>query len=545
MGPKKWLFLAAVVCLLPVVTSADISRVSPQVVPFAAIETFMTVYGDDVYGTELTLITIDGPAGQFILEPSSFTINELTFWIPEVVALTPGTYTLVVEAKNFNEPLRTMGPLTFSVEEVIITGPPLLSLPEFVVAEATSANGAVVEYTASAQSTDGTPLPITCSHASGSSFPLDATQVTCFATDAYGTTEGDFFVVVTDTVWPVLTLPDNIVTEDAVVTYTASAHDAIDGSIAVTCAPASGSTFQSGLTTVRCSATDSHANRAEGSFTVLRPEQPPVITVPGDITVEALGPGGAEVDFVVTSTNNGLVVCLPQSGSTFPLGTTLVTCTATNTAGSDTGTFNVIITGDFDVTPPALILPSPIVAEATSADGAVVTYTVSAIDGVDGSVPVSCTPVSGSTFPLGVTAVECTASDASGNMATGSFTVTVRDTTAPIIISIAATPDTLWPPNHKMVDILVKAVAFDVVDDSPVVQIVSVTSSQPVNGTGDGDAAPDWEITGPMTVQLRSERAGNDDRTYTIYVEATDASGNTSTRSVTVKVTQSRRRSVR
>jgi hypothetical protein len=67
--------------------------------------------------------------------------------------------------------------------------------------------------------------------------------------------------------------------------------------------------------------------------------------------------------------------------------------------------------------------------------------------------------------------------------------------------------------------------------------IVNVTSSEPQNGLGDGDQYPDWQITGPLTLYLRSERAQNGPgRTYTITVQSKDTSGNTATGTVTVFV---------
>ena len=67
--------------------------------------------------------------------------------------------------------------------------------------------------------------------------------------------------------------------------------------------------------------------------------------------------------------------------------------------------------------------------------------------------------------------------------------------------------------------------------------IVSVSSNQPINGTGDGNTAPDWVITGPLALQVRAERAGNlNARIYTIAVACTDASGNESTKNVVVTV---------
>jgi len=125
------------------------------------------------------------------------------------------------------------------------------------------------------------------------------------------------------------------------------------------------------------------------------------------------------------------VTCTPTSGSTFPLGATTVTCTASDPSGNTaTGSFTVSVV---DTTPPTLNLPDNLSREATSPAGSVVTYTATASDAVAGTVPVTCTPTSGSTFPLGTTTVTCSASDPSGNTATGSFTVTITPSGAPQI----------------------------------------------------------------------------------------------------------------
>jgi hypothetical protein len=79
-----------------------------------------------------------------------------------------------------------------------------------------------------------------------------------------------------------------------------------------------------------------------------------------------------------------------------------------------------------DATPPVLTLPADIAVDATSASGATATFAASATDAVDGSVAVTCDHASGATFAVGTTTVSCSATDAAGNAATGSFTVTVR-----------------------------------------------------------------------------------------------------------------------
>jgi Tol biopolymer transport system component len=78
-----------------------------------------------------------------------------------------------------------------------------------------------------------------------------------------------------------------------------------------------------------------------------------------------------------------------------------------------------------DSTPPAVSLPGDLSVPATSPAGAEVQYTVTAEDDTDPEPAIACEPPSGSTFPIGDTTVDCTATDAAGNKATGSFTVHV------------------------------------------------------------------------------------------------------------------------
>jgi hypothetical protein len=137
--------------------------------------------------------------------------------------------------------------------------------------------------------------------------------------------------------------------------------------------------------------------------------------------------------------------------------------------------------------------------------------------------------------------VQCTAHDAAGNVAHGSFTVTVQDTTPPTIVSITASPNTIWPPNHQMVDVTITVIATDLVDPAPTSHIVSVSSNEADNGNGDGNTTQDFVITGALTLQVRSERDGGNNgspRIYTITIATSDFSGNTTQGTVTVSVTQ-------
>lgn len=103
-----------------------------------------------------------------------------------------------------------------------------------------------------------------------------------------------------------------------------------------------------------------------------------------------------------------------------------------------------------------------------------------------------------------------------------------RDTTSPVIGEILARPGVLWPPNHKMIPVTVAVVATDDSGIAPVCHVAGVSSNEPVLGSGDGRTAPDWQITGPLRLNLRAERSGRGEaRVYTLPIECQDQAGNT------------------
>jgi len=266
----------------------------------------------------------------------------------------------------------------------------------------------------------------------------------------------------------------------------------------------------------------------------------PALSVPGDLTAEATSASGAVVSYPAATATDAVGVASltysAASGSTFALGTHTVTVTAKDAAGNTTArSFTIEVV---DTTAPALTVPASQTLEATSAAGAVATFSASATDAV-GVASLIYSKASGTTFALGTTTVTVTAKDDAGNTSTGSFTVTVRDTTAPTITSLGNNAPTLWPPNHKMVAVAVSAASSDLVGVTSL-KIVSATSNEPDNGLGDGDTANDIQITGALTLHLRAERSGGGNgRIYTITVEARDAAGNASTRTTTVTVAKS------
>jgi hypothetical protein len=308
--------------------------------------------------------------------------------------------------------------------------PPVFSGLTNVTAEAAGSSGAVVTFTANATDAEDGTIAGTCTPASGSTFPIGTTTVSCQATDSGGLTgHGSFNVIIQDTTAPVLVVPGDITAEatsasGAVVNYTASASDTVDGAVTPSCVPASGSTFAlDSTTTVNCSATDAHGNTSTGSFKVkVVDTTAPALTLPADIGgIEATGPGGAAVTFAVSATDlvDGSVTpsCDHSSGSTFGFGTTTVKCSATDAHGN-TGSKSFKVTVQ-DTTGPTIDAHADVTVTATSPSGAVVNYTSPAThDAVDGAGTATCTPLSGSTFAIGNTTVTCNATDAHGNAAT-------------------------------------------------------------------------------------------------------------------------------
>lgn len=178
----------------------------------------------------------------------------------------------------------------------------------------------------------------------------------------------------------------------------------------------------------------SNVTAAPYSFTIRVPANtPPTLTVPADRTAEATSALGASVTFTATATDvedgNLPVTCTPASGSVFPQGTTTVTCAVTDSGGlSAEGQFTVTVA---DTTPPTITAPADVTVHPTTGQfSAPVTYALPAATDTVSSVTVTCTPASGSVFPLGTTTVTCTATDEAGNSAQVQFQVNVRFVTA-------------------------------------------------------------------------------------------------------------------
>ncbi len=189
-------------------------------------------------------------------------------------------------------------------------------------------------------------------------------------------------------------------------------------------------------------------------------------------------------------------------------------------------------------------LPVALCQDVTVAAGADCTATASidngSFDPEGGALTITQTPAG--PYPLGTTSVLLTVADDKGATTQCTANVTVVDQTPPSISGASANPSELWPPNHQMVNVTVNYNTADNCSAAAAITCsLSVTSNEPVNGSGDGDTAPDWEVIDAHHVRLRSERAGTGSgRIYTITITCTDAAGNSSSQQVTVRVPKSR-----
>jgi len=244
-----------------------------------------------------------------------------------------------------------------------------------------------------------------------------------------------------------------------------------------------------------------------------------------DVTDSASDPEGGALQFAL-------------SQSTFDcseVGTNNVTLTVTDDVGQTASCVAVVTVTD-DIAPTVM---TKNITVQLGANG-MATITPAMID--NGSFD-NCGIQS---YSLDVTAFDCsdvdmttvtlTVIDVNGKSSSKTAEVTVQDSIHPIISGVEAGPNVLWPPDHRMQPVVVTISSKDNCPGGSC-KIVAVSSNEALNGAGDGNTETDWQITGNNTVSLRAERSGSGaGRVYTIIVECTDASGNTSRSSASVAV---------
>lgn len=293
--------------------------------------------------------------------------------------------------------------------------------------------------------------------------------------------------------------------------------------------------------------TDSCGASAETNVNVIvQDTTPPIGTCPGPITASTDAHCQAAVPNVValvvatdncTPTGSLVITQDPAAGTLVGSGQYPITVTVKDSSGN-ASTCSVLFTV-VDTTPPVIVsTPAPITLSADANCQAVVPNVLPNVLATDNCTPanqlkITQNPAAGTVLSDGQYTITVTVTDAAGNSTTANVPLTIADTTPPVFQSLSVNPSVLSPPNHQIVPVTVSAAVSDNCDAAPVAQITSITCSE---ATAPGDI----QITGPLTANLAASKgASGNARTYTINVQSTDASGNSSISSVIVTVPKS------
>jgi N-acetylneuraminic acid mutarotase len=377
--------------------------------------TTVTAYAHDLYGQYATgtfTVTVLNAVGPTLLlpsnqvaeatnpggaqVPSTFTASAPDYSATDTLTYSVGSTTIdssydfplgvttVTATATDTTGATVSGTFTVTVKD---TTAPTLTVPADLTVEATSPAGAPAPAAFTATATDAVTVNPTLVYYVGANvitpsyiFPFGTSYVAVVAADAAGNTISKAFnVKVVDTTPPTLTIPANQTVSPTSAAgsqdpgaFTATATDVgsqyppiityVAGPITI----APGYTFPLGVTTVLVQATDSWGNTSSGTFTVTVPPGPGLtLLVPSNQTVQAASAAGIQdagaftastYDPSSTATIAYFVAGTPVSTSMlFPVGTTTVTVTASDSAGnSKRGSFTVT------VQPPPVITPTPI-----------------------------------------------------------------------------------------------------------------------------------------------------------------------------------------
>ena len=329
------------------------------------------------------------------------------------------------------------GNFATATQKVTITDttPPIITAPESIEAEATSALETAVSI-GNANATDFIGIESITNDAPNV-FPVGDTIVTWTATDLAGLTSTDTqTITVVDTTAPTIRTPSVVTVEASsetqnVVEYGTIIADDLVGVVSMNNdAPA---VFPFGLTTITWTVTDEAGNVATSTQEVMVVDTiSPSIEVPDDIVLEAVNANENIVNLgnAQATDNVRLDSITNDAPELFSLGQTNVTWIATDISGNSANSTQTITI--IDTTPPTIAIPEDILAEATSAlENEISFVEPTAADSVSSVIITNDAPA---VFPLGESTISWTATDEAGNVASTTQKITIVDTTSPELI---------------------------------------------------------------------------------------------------------------
>jgi len=329
-----------------------------------------------------------------------------------------------------------VGENTASTEQkitIIDTIFPILQVPDSVTIEATSLNQNEVDLGEATATDNGEIASIT--NDAPDVFSLGETTVTWTATDSSNNFSSlTQLVTVVDTTAPEIYAPTDIVLEadsvdQNIVNFDSATTVDIQDVVIYLDAP---DVFPLGETTVTWTAVDTSGNSASVTQTVtIIDTTEPALSIPDDQTVEATSLEQTFVNIGQAEAHDitGISSIVNNAPDVFPLGSTLISWTATDNHGNITTAYQTITVED--TISPTIIVPEDIIAEAIDPDtnyielGELVTSDSVRVESITNDKP--------DAFPFGSTTVTWTVTDISGNISEATQTVTLIDTTSPEI----------------------------------------------------------------------------------------------------------------
>ena len=331
---------------------------------------------------------------------------------------------------------------------IVDTTSPVIIVPDDVIVEATTFDQNEV-FLGNTSSTDNGKIASITNDAPAF-FTLGDTIVTWIATDESGNSASDTQLVsIVDTTAPRITAPYDITFEatsqsnNVIALGEPNARETVTSSTITNDAPGS---FSLGDTIVTWTATDENGNSASATQTVsIVDTTSPVLVVPDDVIVEATSPDENVIDIGVATADDNVVIesITNDAPDVFSYGNTTVTWIAQDSSGNFVNATQSIVV--IDTMPPIITSPEDVKAEATGINGNVIEIGMAIAD--DLVEVASLTNNAPGSFSLGDTIVTWTATDENGNSASATQTVSIVDTTSPVII----VPD----------DVIVEATTFD------------------------------------------------------------------------------------
>ncbi len=366
-------------------------------------------------------------------------------------------------------------------------------------------------------------------------YTLGQTLVSLSVSDGKATATCQGTVTVSDCTAPDIVCPGGVVAEctgGGAATVNPGEASAQDNCGVPTLVQAGSASFALGTTSVSFSASDAAGNASScASSITVQDTTAPTLSCPAASTVECTGNGGAEFSPAGASASD---VCTSATvsnaaGGFFAVGTHSLAYSAADQAGNGAQCSSSLTVQD--TTAPSLSCPAASTIECTGNNGA--SFAPAAAQASDICTSASVSNAAGGFFGLGTHALAYSAADQAGNSSQCGSSVTVADTTAPTV-SVGGGGQ-LWPPNHKYITVSLADCGIGVQDvcngslslSAAQAAITCVSSDEVEDTTGDGKTNKDIIVVNGTTVQLRAERAGNQDgRVYSIGFAVKDGSGN-------------------